>query len=40
LTTVLIVFGVAVVTVLPSLGLLFMLVQRNLVEETERPAEV
>jgi cytochrome d ubiquinol oxidase subunit II len=39
LTTVLIVFGIAVVTVLPSLGLLFMLVQRNLVEETERPAQ-
>jgi cytochrome d ubiquinol oxidase subunit II len=39
LTTVLIVFGVAVVVVLPSLGLLFTLVQRNLVEETERPAQ-
>ena len=38
LTTVLIVFGVAVLLVLPSLGLLFTLVQRNLVEETERPA--
>jgi cytochrome d ubiquinol oxidase subunit II len=39
LTTVLIVFGVAVVVVLPSLALLFTLVQRNLVEETERPAQ-
>jgi cytochrome d ubiquinol oxidase subunit II len=38
LTAVLIVFGVAVVVVLPALGLLFTLVQRNLVEETERPA--
>jgi cytochrome bd ubiquinol oxidase subunit II len=38
LTAVLIVFGVALVVVLPALGLLFMLVQRNLVEETERPA--
>ena len=37
LTTVLIVFGVAVVVVLPSLVLLFTLVQRNLVEETARP---
>jgi hypothetical protein len=35
---VLIIFGVAVLVVLPSLGLLFTLVQRNLVEETERPA--
>ena len=33
----LIVFGVAVVVVLPSLGLLFTLVQRNLVEETSQP---
>jgi cytochrome bd ubiquinol oxidase subunit II len=33
LTTVLIVFGIAVVLVLPSLGLLYVLVQRNLVEE-------
>ncbi len=40
LTTVLIVFGVAAVVVLPSLGLLFTLVQRNFVEETERPAQV
>jgi cytochrome bd ubiquinol oxidase subunit II len=39
LTTVRIVFGVAVVVVLPSLALLFTLVQRNLVEETERPAQ-
>ena len=39
LTTVLIVFGVAVVVVLPSVGLLFTLVQRNLVEETQRPAQ-
>ena len=39
LTAVLIVFGIAVVVVLPALGLLFTLVQRNLVEETERPAQ-
>jgi cytochrome d ubiquinol oxidase subunit II len=38
LTAVLIVFGVALIVVLPALGLLFALVQRNLVEETERPA--
>jgi len=38
LTAVLIVFGVALIVVLPALGLLFTLVQRNLVEETERPA--
>jgi cytochrome d ubiquinol oxidase subunit II len=37
LTGVLIVFGVAVVMVLPSLGLLFTLVQRNLVRETSGP---
>ena len=37
LTSVLIVFGVAVVLVLPSIGLLYMLVQRSLVEEGERP---
>jgi cytochrome d ubiquinol oxidase subunit II len=37
LTSVLIVFGVAVVLVLPSIGLLFTLVQRNLVEETSPP---
>jgi cytochrome d ubiquinol oxidase subunit II len=35
---ILIVFVVAVVLVLPSLGLLFVLVQRNLVEETARPS--
>ena len=34
----LIVFVVAVVLVLPGLGLLYSLVQRNLVEETESPA--
>jgi cytochrome d ubiquinol oxidase subunit II len=38
LTTVLIIFGVAVVLVLPSIGLLFTLVQRNLVEEASRPS--
>jgi cytochrome d ubiquinol oxidase subunit II len=38
LTTVLIVFGVAVVLVLPSLGLLFTLAQRNLIEAEEGPA--
>ena len=38
LNTLLIVFGVAVVVVLPSLALLFTLVQRNIVEETSRPA--
>ena len=38
LTSVLIVFGIAVVLVLPSIGLLFTLVQRNLVEETSSPA--
>ena len=37
LTSVLVVFGVAVVIVLPAIGLLFTLVQRNLVEETSRP---
>jgi cytochrome d ubiquinol oxidase subunit II len=37
LTSVLIVFGVAVLLVLPSLGLLYTLVQRNLVEEATRP---
>jgi len=37
LTTVLIVFGIAVVLVLPAIGLLFTLVQRNLVEETSQP---
>src|SRR5580765_8033006 len=37
LTSVLIVFAVAVLVVLPSLGLLFTLVQRNLVRETSSP---
>jgi cytochrome d ubiquinol oxidase subunit II len=37
LETVLGVFVVAVLIVLPSLGLLFTLVQRNLVEETSQP---
>jgi cytochrome bd ubiquinol oxidase subunit II len=37
LTSVLIVFGVAVVLVLPSIGLLFTLAQRDLVQETESP---
>jgi cytochrome d ubiquinol oxidase subunit II len=37
LQVLLIVFGIAVVLVLPSLGLLFVLVHRNLVEETTRP---
>ncbi|MFL5929520.1 MAG: cytochrome d ubiquinol oxidase subunit II [Gaiellaceae bacterium] len=37
LTSVLVVFGVAVLLVLPALGLLFVLVQRNLVEETAQP---
>ena len=34
----LIVFGAAVLIVLPAIGLLFTLVQRNLVEETSRPS--
>jgi cytochrome d ubiquinol oxidase subunit II len=38
LDAILIVFVVAVVVVLPSLGLLYVLVQRDLVEETARPA--
>jgi cytochrome d ubiquinol oxidase subunit II len=38
LTSLLIVFGVAVVVVLPSIALLFVLVQRNLVEESSRPS--
>jgi cytochrome d ubiquinol oxidase subunit II len=38
LTGLLIVFGVAVLLVLPALGLLFTLAQRNLVEETSGPA--
>jgi len=37
LTSVLIVFGVAVVLVLPAIGLLFTLAQRSLVEEGEGP---
>jgi cytochrome d ubiquinol oxidase subunit II len=38
LTTVLVIFGVAVVLVLPSLALLFTLAQRSMVEETAQPA--
>ena len=38
LVVLLIVFGVAVLLILPSLGLLFTLVQRNLVEETSHPS--
>jgi cytochrome bd ubiquinol oxidase subunit II len=37
LTGVLIVFGVAVVLVLPSIVLLFTLAQRNVIEEGEAP---
>ena len=37
LTAVLIVFGVAVVLVLPALGLLYTLAQRSLIEEGESP---
>jgi cytochrome bd-type quinol oxidase subunit 2 len=37
LTSVLIVFGVAVALVLPSLALLFTLAQRSLIEESEGP---
>ena len=37
LTAVLIVFGVAVVLVLPSIGLLYTLTQRSVIEETEAP---
>jgi cytochrome d ubiquinol oxidase subunit II len=37
LTSVLIVFGIAVVLVLPSIGLLYTLVQRDLVEESAMP---
>ena len=37
LTTVLVIFGVAVVVVLPSLALLYTLAQRNVVAETARP---
>ena len=36
----LIVFGVAVVLVLPSLGLLYTLAQRSLIEESEGPQSV
>jgi hypothetical protein len=38
LTILLVVFLIAVLVVLPSLGLLFALVQRSLVEETAAPA--
>jgi cytochrome bd ubiquinol oxidase subunit II len=38
LEALLIVFGLAVLLVLPALGLLFTLVQRNLVEETSQPS--
>jgi len=38
LDAILVVFAIAVVLVLPSLGLLYTLVRRNLVEETSRPA--
>jgi cytochrome d ubiquinol oxidase subunit II len=38
LKSMLIVFAAAVALVLPALGLLFVLVQRNLVEETARPS--
>ena len=38
LTSILIVFAIAVLLVLPSIGLLFVLVQRNLVEETASPS--
>ena len=37
LTSVLIVFGVAVVLVLPSIALLFTLAQRDLIQESEGP---
>jgi len=37
LTGVLVVFGIAVAVVIPSIALLFTLVQRNMVEETSRP---
>jgi cytochrome d ubiquinol oxidase subunit II len=39
LTGVLIVFGVAVVLVLPSMGLLYSLAQRGLIEEGEQPSD-
>jgi cytochrome bd ubiquinol oxidase subunit II len=38
LTGLLIVFGIAVVLVLPALALLFTLAQRSMIEETEAPA--
>ena len=38
LTSLLIVFGVALLLVLPSIGLLFTLVQRNLVGESPQPS--
>jgi cytochrome bd ubiquinol oxidase subunit II len=38
LETLLVVFGIAILVVVPSIGLLFTLVQRNLVEETSQPA--
>jgi cytochrome d ubiquinol oxidase subunit II len=37
LTGLLIVFGIAVAIVLPAIGLLYTLAQRNLIEETSRP---
>jgi len=37
LTGLLVVFGVAVVIVLPAIGLLYTLAQRNLIEETSQP---
>jgi cytochrome bd ubiquinol oxidase subunit II len=40
LTSLLVIFGVAVLVVLPALGLLFTLVQRSLIEETSRPSPV
>jgi cytochrome bd ubiquinol oxidase subunit II len=39
LTGILIVFGVAVVVVLPALALLYTLAQKSLVEETSRPSQ-
>jgi cytochrome d ubiquinol oxidase subunit II len=37
LTGLVVVFGVAVLVVLPALGLLFTLAQRNMIEESSRP---
>jgi cytochrome d ubiquinol oxidase subunit II len=37
LTSVLLVFGVALVLVIPALALLYTLAQRSLIEETPRP---